>query len=80
MTSSRLFWKVSKVKRPNSSSSSDIATVIWATSAGDRVLSRLITLNSGSFSEKTKVAVSFGEKPCCAREREIPARKSRVGL
>ena len=36
----------------------------------DKASSRLSALNSGCLSEKTKVAVSLGEKPCIARARE----------
>src|SRR6185437_3680470 len=70
ITSSRPFWKASSVSRPSSSSSTVVDHTAEAICSADNDLSRFSALKSGCFSENTKVAVSVGEKPCSARERE----------
>ncbi len=81
MTSSRLVWNTCIVWIARRSRKRLAAMLPEAMCAASPSHARFSASNSGSFSEKTKLAVSADVKPWSAREREIsPSSSSRRAL
>jgi hypothetical protein len=78
MTSSRLRWYTSVVKSPSRSSSSVATHTSSARRWGSSASAARRCEKIGRLREKTKIAVSDGEKPRSPRVRDTSASSSRT--